>query len=134
MQIILTPQESEQYFYNALCNGLGEMPGYGLELAYNGKHSLNEYDIAKQHLLDEGKTGICYEDVLMQILRDGNTLTMVDVEGEGEYTRRINMATVHDKVQNTPLVHLQAMIDEQDDAITADVILQTVFFDEIVFG
>lgn len=134
MKIILTHQESEQYFYNALCNGLGEMSGYGLELEYNGKHSLNEYDIAKQHLLDEGKTGICYEDVLMQILKDGNTLTMVDIEGDGEYTRSITLQDVHNKVQNTQFGHLMSMINECDDAITADVILQTVFFDEIVFG
>jgi hypothetical protein len=129
MQIILTPQESEEYFYNALCNGLGYVQNYGLDLRYNS----SEYKMASQDLQREDKDR-CYEDVLMQMLKNGYTLTMVDVEGEGEYTRKITLQDVHSKVANTPLRHLLNMIDETDDAETADVILQTVFFDEIVFG
>lgn len=131
MKIILTPQESEEYFYNALCNGLGYVEnGYNLELTYNKQH----YQTANKNIINTGTDNWCVEDILMQILRDGNTLTMVDIEGDGEYTRSITLQDVHDKVQNTQLNHLQAMINEQDDVITADVILQTVFFDEIVFG
>ena len=131
MQIILTPQESEEYFYNALCNGLEYVQNYGLDLKYDP----SEYKRAKMDLLHVNKDGDwCFEDVLMQMLKNGYTLTMVDVEGEGEYTRKITLQDVHSKVANTPLRHLLNMIDETDDAETADVILQTVFFDEIVFG
>ena len=125
MEIKLTNQESEEYFFNALCNGLQEMQYYGLGLDYEA----TEYKEAKEKLESP-----CYEDILMQILRDGNRLTMVDVEGEGDMTRSINLQDVHERVQQTPLEHLQAMIDEEDDAVTADVILQTVFFSEIIFG
>lgn len=125
MQIQLTHQESEQIFHNALCNGLGYMGGYGLELEYSDA----QYSAAKAKLQNP-----CYEDVLMQILRDGGSLTMIDVECDGEYTRSVSLADVHQRVQLAPARHLMDMIEEQDDADTADVIIQTVFFEEIVFG
>ena len=125
MQIQLTHQESEQMFHNALCNGLGYMSGYGLEFEYSDK----QYSAAKTKLQSP-----CFEDVLMQILRDGGSLTFVDVECDGEYTRSVSLADVHDRVQKTPLRFLTDMINENDDAETADVILQTVFFEEIIFG
>ena len=125
MQIQLTPQESETMFHNALCNGLGYMSGYGLEFEYSDK----QYSAAKTKLQSP-----CFEDVLMQILRDGGSLTFGDVECDGEYTRSVSLADVHDRVQKTPLRFLTDMINEEDDAETADVMLQTVFFEEIIFG
>ena len=125
MQIQLTPQESETMFHNALCNGLGYMNGYGLEFDYCDK----QYSAAKTKLQSP-----CCEDVLMQILRDGGSLTFVDVECDGEYTRSVSLADVHDRVQKTPLRFLTDMINEEDDAETADAVLQTVFFEEIIFG
>lgn len=125
MEITLSTQESEEYFYNALCNGLGYMGGYGLYVNYN----INEYKAAKEKL-----TSPCYEDVFMQMLRDGGTLTLVDEECDGEYTRSITINDIHERVQNTEIRHLMDMIKENDDAITADVIIQTVFFNEVIFG
>jgi len=125
MKITLTPQESEEYFLNAMCNGLGYVQDYGLGLDYEQK----DYTEAKEKL-----TNPCYEDVLMQILRDGNRLTMVDVEGEGDMTRSICLQDIHERVQNTPHEHLMDMVDENDDVVTADVILQSVFFSDIIFG
>jgi hypothetical protein len=125
MTINLTQTESEEYFNNSLCNALGYMSGYGLQLEYND----TDYKAAKAKLRNP-----CFEDVLMQILKDGKSLTLVDVECEGEYTRSITLKEVHERVQKTPLDHLQDMIDETDDATTADVILQTVFYEDIIFG
>ena len=125
MEIKLSTQESEEIFFNALCNGLGYMGGYGLEFEYSDK----QYSEAKKKL-----DSPCFEDVLMQILRDGGKLTMVDVECDGEYTRSISLADVHARVQTTPLRFLMDMINEEDDAETADVVLQTVFFEDIIFG
>lgn len=125
MKVTLEPKESETYFHNAICNGLGYVQGYGIQLDYKEK----EYKNAKKKL-----TSPCFEDVLMQILKDGGTLTMTDIEGEGDMTRSITLKDVHERVQKTPLSHLQDMIDENDDAVTADVIIQTVFFENIIFG
>jgi len=125
MTIILTPQESEEYFYNALCNGLSEMGGYGLRMDYKKEH----YAQAKSKLTEP-----CFEDVLMQILRDGNTFGFEDIECDGEYSKQISLKDVHDKMPNVDQFHLMEMINENDDAGTADVILQTVFYDEVIFG
>ena len=130
MEIKLTPQESETYFHNALCNGLGTVEsGYGLELTFK----MADYEAARKKL-KEAKANICIEDVLLEILRMGNKLKMIDHEGNGAYTAEITLSDVHERVQKTQLNHLTDMIEENDDAVTADVILQRVFFDDLIFG
>jgi hypothetical protein len=124
MEITLTAENSETMFHTALCNGLDYISGHGLVMDYKRK----DYDEAKQKL-----NSPCYEDVLLQILRDGNSLQITD-EDTGEYTRTITLDDVHSRVEKTPSVFLAQMIEESDDAETADVILQTVFFEDIIFG
>jgi hypothetical protein len=126
MKIQLTTEESEEMFYDALCNavGTGYMQNYGLEINYNK----DDYAAAKSKLIDP-----CWEEVLMQILRDGKTLSFKDREDNDEL-HSITLTDVHERVQNTPVSHLLAAIEENGDVITADVILQTVFFNDIVFG
>jgi hypothetical protein len=132
MEIKLTPQESEEYFYNALCNGLEyTTSGYGLSLDYSDE----DFADAKTKMgIDKPGILPCFEDVLMEMLRMGKTLTMVDEEGEGDNNSTITLKDVHERVSNTPVRHLMDMINEDDDADTADVIIQTVFFNEIIFG
>jgi len=125
LQITLTPAVAEEFFYNAICNGLGYVCGYGLQLDY----VKGAYSQAREKL-----TNPCLEDVLMQMLRDGESLTFVDVEGDGDMTRSITMKEVHKRMSDVPAQHLIDMDSGNDDATTADVILQTVFFEEIVFG
>lgn len=131
MEIMLTPQESEEYFYNALCNGLGYVSSYGISLDYSDE----DYADAKKKLgLDRPDFFPCFEDVLMEILRMGNTLTIVDEEGDEENNSTITLKDVHEKVSKAPVRHLMDMINENDDAETADVIIQQVFFNDIIFG
>ena len=125
MKISLTPIESEDYFFNALCNGLHELGQYGIELDYIE----DEYKLSRASL---GPNAPCFEDVLMQMLRDGYKLAFTDTEAEE--TMFITINDVHAKVQTTDSRHLLDMINEQDDAITADVILQTVIYGEVIFG
>ena len=132
MKIILTPQESEEYFFNALCNGLGYVQSYGLDLQYDEQ----EYKDAKLKLqsLKPNET-ICYEDVFMQILKDGGKLNLRDdedqLENEDNY---ITLEDVHERVANTPTHHLFDMINGNDDADTGDVIIQQVFLNDVIFG
>jgi hypothetical protein len=130
-QIKLTNEQSEEYFLNALCNGLGQLSGYGIEVDVHDE----DYMTAKKQLKEKNpNNAICYEDIYMQVLKNGKKITFEDIEGDGEYTKSITLQDVHEKVQNTPFEHLTAMIEENDDAETADVILQTVLYDEIIFG
>ncbi len=135
MEIKLTEKESEEYFCNALCNGgLQSLECSGIELEINK----DDYKEAKKALQDKNndeRVMICYEDVLMQILRGGKKLKFVDVEDEeSEQTKEISLADVHEKVCKMPIEHLNDYIEENDDATTADVLLQTVLYGEIIFG
>jgi len=131
MKIVLTHQESETYFLNALYNGLGYFQSYGIEIDFKKE----DYAKARKSLVKQKKS-ICYEDVLMEILKIGKCLLIIDNENEmrEELEKTIKLTDVHKKVQKTPFSHLMDMINEQDDTDTADVILQTVFFEKVIFG
>lgn len=130
MEIILSKSEAEEIFFNSLCNGLSEITSYGLDFVYDSK----EYELAKYHLITEGgeHNRICFEDVIIEILREGGKLTLIDSESDDKWT--IGLEDVHERVKTTPIEHLIDAISENDDASTADAILQTVFFKEIVYA
>jgi hypothetical protein len=123
MRIIFQKEEAEDIFLDALVNGLDYIQGYGLLIELNN----NYYEQAKESLNNP-----CYEDILLQILRDGNTLTIIDYEGDDEWS--ITLEDVHERMSNVPFDDLVAMTQGTDDASTADVILQTIFLNEVVFG
>jgi len=146
MELKITNEESELFFYNALCNGADYITCHGIELDFDNE----EYKKAKKSLQDKvfkekvvpkemfvltgTEPSICIEDILMEILRTGGKLKMIDHEGEGEFNREITLKDVHEKVPTVPIKFLTQMATQNDDADTADVILQIVFFNEIVFG
>lgn len=121
MEIKFTEQESQDIFLNALCNGLTELGYYDLKIDFDEDH----YKQAKTY--SKGKS---FEDVLLQILLDGNTITVIDDDD----LHTITIDDVHTRVALAPFNHLVDMINGHDDATTADVILQQVFFNEIIFG
>ena len=122
----LEPDVSEDIFFYSLANGLGYMSGYGLEL----KWDQNEYKKAKEKLDSE----TTFEDVLMEILRDGGSITFEDIEYDGEYNSTITIKDVREKVKTAPYRNIINIIDGNGDADDADAILQTVFFGEVIFG
>jgi hypothetical protein len=130
MEIKLTKEEAEKYFHLALCNGLNYVEsGYSIELTWDK----GDYLKAQRSLHKKSKEEICHEDVLMEILRTGSKLKLVDHES-GEPTKTIALSDVHERVAKTPIGHLTDMINENDDATTADVIIQTVFYEDVIFG
>jgi len=133
MEIKLSKEESEEYFYNALCNGLGYISGYGLELDDDSESIVAARKNAKKRLNEKEATGWCYEDVLMEMLRGGDQLVLIDYDNDEERFV-ITLDDVHNKVQTAPVNHILDMAEGRDDAVTADVILQTVFFGEVIFG
>ena len=126
LKISLTNELSEEIFFNALCNSLGYMcSSYGLDLKYKE----SDYRKAKAKLSTP-----CFEDVLMQMIKDGMVFGITDLEWEGEDDVFITLESIHERVKNVPLDHLLDMINGNDDATTGDVVLQTVLYNEIIFG
>ena len=129
MELKLTTTESEEFFYNAMCNGLGfVLSVYDLELHY----SADEYALAKASLT--GNDVVCFEDVLIQMLRMGYKLTIKDIGCDGEFDVTIGLEDVHSRVQMAPIKHLMDMANMRDDGDTADAILQHVFYKEYIFA
>jgi hypothetical protein len=123
MKITFTHEEAQQHFLSAMCNGLGYISGYGLELIYEESH----YKKAKKKL-----DSPCWEDVLLQILIDGNSLTLRDYECGDEFEIKID--DVYNRLPEVDIRHLMDMVNGNDDAVTADVILQTIFLGEVIYG
>ena len=133
MKIVLEKEEAEKHFHNALCNG-SNMRYYGVHLDYSDKdYAKAKKSLVKKQDRGEFKETICCEDIWMEILRVGGVLTLVDEEN-GIGNKAITLKDVHTKVAKTPLYHLMNAINENDDADTADCIIQTVFYGEVIFG
>lgn len=133
MKIELSKEETEEIFYNALCNaeGTGYMEGYGIEL----KVDRSQYKAAAEMLAETNRyRQFCYEDVLMHILRLGGSLTFVDREGRGEMNSTITLEDVHSRVNTAPAETLLNYANHCDDVSDADEILQTVFWKERIFA
>jgi hypothetical protein len=146
--INLSKEKSEKYFHNALCNGLGAMCNdYQMEFKYDK----NRYSEAKRTLTAKIKKGkipvnmlssyddtpvrvkdICFEDVLMEMLRNGDKLF---IKQYGDKSKAITLNTIHKRVSKTALHHLIEYINETGgDSVTASEVLQTVFLGESIYG
>jgi len=137
MKITLSKEETLEIIHNALCNGLGWIGGYGISVS----NTKAEYEEAKKSLSEDDKSefqkkhnmGFCYEDVLTKILKDGKALKFYDSEQEEDVQFTLEEAT--ERLQDESVAqHVLDMMNENDDAITADCILQTAMYGEIVFG
>jgi hypothetical protein len=130
MNIQLTNQEKEEIFFNAMCNGLSNVSYWEFEIDYNSE----DYQSAKESLLNNGKSSVCYEEVFMEMLKSGKSIEFVDLGCDGEYTKSLTMDMIHKNIEKTPMNNLFNVAQEQDDSFDADAILQSVLFEEIIFG
>lgn len=127
--------KAEEFFHDALCNG-SQIRYYGVGLTYKEA----DYKKAKADLKKiKGKRPfdndgeICCEEVWLQILRNGGKLTLKDEEGTIG-NRSITLKHVHERMSLVPFRHMNDMINENSDGNTADVILQTIFYKDVIFG
>ena len=130
VSIQLTESFKKEILLNSLCNGLGQLQCYGLELSWDD----SDYSEAKKSYYERTKkiSGACYEDILMEILTMGKHLSFLDHETDEVFYLTMDLALQNlDKLEVERVIQL---IDESDDGETADVVLQTCLFGEIVFG
>ena len=127
ISIKLTAEESKKFFYNALCNGIFLMWQYDLMLVYDS----DDYETAREQF-EDGQS-VCYEDVIMKMLEMGYKISLKDLSGSG-HGATIGIDDVINNVQLAPVGHLMDMINQNDDADTADAIIQSVFYKDIIFG
>jgi len=130
MKIVLTHEESEKFFYEALCNG-SVLASCGVQCSVSGD---DNYRKAKERLMEkrDGRA-VSFEDVWMEALRGGAKLQINDDNNPGK-PLFITLGHVHERVQHSPYQSLIEMEAGEDDADTASNILQTVFFGEVIYG
>ena len=139
MKIVLTEQESEKYFETALCDGLGYfLTSYGFCIDLDGdKYAKVKNMVRAEVKEDEGddedySLKLCREPLLMMYLKEGGSIKFQD--DEGDYDTDLTIKLIHERVQETPIEHLVDMVNEQGDADTADAVIQSVLFGEVIFG
>ncbi len=127
MQLLLTNEEVLEIIYRAFCDGgISQLNCHGFSLDYNDI----DYSEAKKKLNDP-----CYEDVLVQILRDGKTITFVDIEGDETNTLlTLETALKHLSLPNSIKTCVSILNEEDYDAITCDEALQLALFGKVDFG
>lgn len=128
VEFVISKELSEDMFYNALCNSLDYINGYGITLDYG----LTSYKEAKELLVKNGSNS-CFEDVIMQILRNGKTITFKDTEC-GQDDVKVTLEMIHENIKYVPQRFLIDYLQENDDAETGDVIIQSIIYKDIIFG
>ncbi len=90
-----------------------------------------DYEAARSRLADTKKTGLCYEDVLAEILEGGGKLNVWDREEDEDHPM-----TIEDLKKGVKL-HLEngASTDMDGwDANDGDAVIQYAAFGEIIYG
>ena len=130
LSIKLTDNFKKEILYNSLCNGLGQLQCYGLEIIYSD----SDYTEGKKAYYERTKTfsGACYEDILMEILTLDKKIVFEDTE-TGEFFN-LKLSESLNNLDNLPVWVVSQLLDESDDSTTADAVLQFALFNEIVFG
>jgi len=130
VSIKFTDDFKKEIIYNSLCNGLGQLQCYGLELLWNDE----DYTEAKKSYYKriDKISGACYEDILMELITMEKKVVFEDTETEEFFDFKLSNALMN--LDNLPMWAIIQILEENDDAVTADVVLQYCLFNEIIFG
>ncbi len=145
MHITATTEEKLKVVFSCLCSGLPYFVDYGFKLDY----STPEYVKARKSLEakkargewqdyfggEKGTGTICIEDIQTEMLRMGFTLKFKGGEGnKASHVTPLNLEVIERNWDKVNQRHLADMMNENDDANTADIIMQGLLFGEVVYG
>lgn len=139
MKIDFTKEDTIKILYYSFCNyGLEELSSCMVDVNWSSKHNSNNYDNAKQRLIQNGKQSICREDVWIEILNNGDTIQFIDLDNDEKINLHIEDAMVNfNSLSNEDKIDLSKMLDEDDvttDAYDCANALQFALYAEIIFG
>lgn len=130
VSIKLTEDFKKEIIYNSLCNGLGQLQCYGLNLLWADE----DYTEAKKSYYQRTQkiSGACYEDILMELLEMKKRVVFEDLETGEFFDLKLSDALIN--LDNLPIWVVNQILEECDDGETADIVLQYCLFNEVVFG
>ena len=104
--------------------------GFGcIELDYDR----NAYFEVRDELRGKGKND-CWEDVIVEMLRQGYRLAWIDVEDDQPERNYFTLAHLMDNFDCIEAHHLADILGGMDDAVTHDSILQCLLLGELIYG
>lgn len=124
MNIFFTRRDTLKIFHGALCDGLSALRYYDLELTFND----TQYQLSRRKLRK-----CCYEDVLIQMLKDGFPLRLKDMS-EDTRARTLTFKLLIKRLPTVDLGTIAKAISGDGDSQSADIILQTCFFGKVIYG
>jgi hypothetical protein len=130
MQIILNKEEMLEVLFSSLANGgLIELGQCGLDMVLE-----EDYQNAKARLVKANPDkSLCYEDVMIEILRNGEPLRFYDSEGEEEVEFTLEQAMKNLSSEDY-MELVMTTKNEEDDAWTGFELLQVAIYNEIIYG
>lgn len=109
----------------ALCNWDYIASGFGLFLDYSDK----DYNKAKKAFKSD-----CLERTWINILKSGGTLSILDVDGSGDYSVDLTLELLKDNFKSAPLDLVALTLNGEGDADTDSQLIQYVLYKEVMFG
>jgi hypothetical protein len=133
-----TTEEKLDLVFTALCSQLPFFRLYGYELKVKG----DEYDVAHKALTDGSRhtgkltTAICEEHVWVQMLRMGYGLKFQGDEKQGgeAKTATLTLKLIERNWKKVPAKIIMEFIAENDDAHTADSLIQYLLLSDEIYG
>ena len=125
METKLTNEACEEIFHTALCDGLESLAISCLFLDF----SRSAYATAAAQSQSQ-----CHEDVLMQMLKNGQALRLMDEGDEdAEFLAAIKLNDIYERMPKVDPQDLAAIQSGNYDSVTADNILQTIFLGSVQY-
>lgn len=134
MKVVFTKEEILAMIHDGLCNGLGELRSCDVDLLIEkGLYASTKTEmVSNTEWVD--KT-ICYEDVLLEILKNSK-LTFFDHNEDEEISFTLEQAI--ERINGiTDVFYVKRMIElfeEEGDAYHAVELLQICLYNEVIFG
>lgn len=128
MDFKLNQAEAEEVFFNCLCDN--DLYIHDLEIVSNSK----AYNDARDNWIKlNDRQFPTIEDVWMQILRDGGKLGLKDWS-RSEQLAVVTLEELQERMSKAPSKNLINVLEGNYDVTDTDVILQTIFYGEVIFG
>ena len=136
MKITFNIEDATSILYYSFCNGgLSELSYSSVKLSYD----VQDYIKVKKELTDSmPNSSICFEDVLIQILKSKNNLVFIDIEADETFELSLESAlnNFNSLTDTKAVMDLMTILkdDGDADAYYCYDALQYALFGELIYG
>lgn len=129
MKVVLDQEEQLTLLHTILCDN-----DWSLSIGIATKSPLKRA-VAEQLQAQKSTEVICREDVWVEMVKQGHSITLVDNE-ETEDNVELNLAKLNEGIEKMPIDLISKLMSEDGeyDAWTCYEALQYIMFGEVIFG